>query len=79
MNEIICGNSRIELKRYPDNYFDCCVTSPPYYGLRDYGTEPIIVGGNQIVSTNGVQMRKVEKNVFVVLILRSVIIRIQRL
>jgi DNA modification methylase len=22
----------------PDNSVDCCVTSPPYFGLRDYGT-----------------------------------------
>ena len=22
----------------PDNSIDCCVTSPPYWGLRDYGT-----------------------------------------
>lgn len=26
------------LKTLPDNSIDCCVTSPPYYGLRDYGT-----------------------------------------
>jgi DNA modification methylase len=26
------------LKNLPDNSVDCCVTSPPYYGLRDYGT-----------------------------------------
>jgi DNA modification methylase len=25
------------LKTLPDNFVDCCVTSPPYYGLRDYG------------------------------------------
>jgi DNA modification methylase len=25
------------LKTLPDNSVDCCVTSPPYYGLRDYG------------------------------------------
>lgn len=25
------------LKKLPDNCVDCCVTSPPYYGLRDYG------------------------------------------
>ena len=25
------------LKTLPDNSIDCCVTSPPYYGLRDYG------------------------------------------
>ena len=27
------------LKQLPDNYVDCCVTSPPYFGLRDYGME----------------------------------------
>lgn len=27
------------LKLYPDNYFHCCVTSPPYWGLRDYGMD----------------------------------------
>ena len=26
------------LKTLPDGFVDCCVTSPPYYGLRDYGT-----------------------------------------
>lgn len=26
------------LKKLPDNSIDCCVTSPPYFGLRDYGT-----------------------------------------
>lgn len=26
------------LKNLPDESVDCCVTSPPYYGLRDYGT-----------------------------------------
>jgi len=27
------------LKRLPDNSIDCCVTSPPYYGLRDYNVD----------------------------------------
>lgn len=27
------------LKQLPDNSIDCCVTSPPYYGLRDYGAD----------------------------------------
>lgn len=27
------------LKRLPDNSINCCVTSPPYYGLRDYGND----------------------------------------
>lgn len=26
------------VKRMPDGFIDCVVTSPPYYGLRDYGT-----------------------------------------
>lgn len=36
-NQIICGDALISLKKFPDNYFQCCVTSPPYWGLRDYG------------------------------------------
>lgn len=27
------------LKTLPDNFVDCCVTSPPYWGLRDYGVD----------------------------------------
>ena len=27
------------LRSMPDNYVDCCITSPPYYGLRDYGVD----------------------------------------
>lgn len=27
------------LRTMPDESVDCCVTSPPYYGLRDYGHE----------------------------------------
>lgn len=36
-NKIINGNSLEVLKSLPDNSIDCCVTSPPYYALRDYG------------------------------------------
>ena len=36
-NRIICGDALSELAALPCNTFDCCVTSPPYYGLRDYG------------------------------------------
>jgi site-specific DNA-methyltransferase (adenine-specific) len=34
---ILLGNSLELLKTIPDNYIDCCITSPPYWGLRDYG------------------------------------------
>jgi len=36
-NRILLGNSLDVLESLPDNSVDCCVTSPPYYGLRDYG------------------------------------------
>tara|TARA_Y100000593_G_C4255048_1_gene309194 strand:+ start:50 stop:1168 length:1119 start_codon:yes stop_codon:yes gene_type:complete len=37
-NEIYQGNSLDILKTLPDESINCCVTSPPYWGLRDYGT-----------------------------------------
>lgn len=37
MNKIITGNAIEILKELPDCYADCCITSPPYLGLRDYG------------------------------------------
>lgn len=36
-NTILQGDSFEMLKTLPDRSIDCCVTSPPYYGLRDYG------------------------------------------
>jgi DNA modification methylase len=32
------GDVRAKLRELPADYFDCVVTSPPYWGLRDYGT-----------------------------------------
>ena len=37
VNQIICGDALRSLKKFLDNYFQCCITSPPYWGLRDYG------------------------------------------
>ena len=39
MSEIIHGNCIEVLKRLDENSIDCCVTSPPYWGLRDYGVD----------------------------------------
>lgn len=36
VNHVYCGNSLEVLKSFPDKSIDCCVTSPPYYALRDY-------------------------------------------
>lgn len=38
-SKIITGDALNVLQQLPDNYIDCCITSPPYYRLRDYGTE----------------------------------------
>jgi DNA modification methylase len=35
---ILIGDVRERLKELPDQSVNCCVTSPPYWGLRDYGT-----------------------------------------
>lgn len=37
MSEILVGNAVEVLKEIPADSVDMCVTSPPYYGLRDYG------------------------------------------
>lgn len=37
--DIRVGDCRDLLRQIPDATFHCCVTSPPYYGLRDYGVD----------------------------------------
>ncbi len=37
LDHICLGDAREVLSTLPDNSIDCCVTSPPYLGLRDYG------------------------------------------
>lgn len=36
---LLLGDALEQLRTLPDGAVDCVVTSPPYYGLRDYGTE----------------------------------------
>lgn len=36
VSRIVCGDALDVLRGAPSDYFDCCVTSPPYWGLRDY-------------------------------------------
>lgn len=38
-NKVLQGDCLEVLKTLPDKSIDCCVTSPPYYGLRDYGVD----------------------------------------
>lgn len=37
--QIFLGNCLKVLEGFEDNTFQCCITSPPYWGLRDYGIE----------------------------------------
>ena len=39
MNKILQGNVLNKLKDIDDSSVQCVVTSPPYWGLRDYGTD----------------------------------------
>ena len=39
LNKIYQGDSLQVLKTFPNESIDCIITSPPYYGLRDYGIE----------------------------------------
>ena len=43
---IITGDALHVLEKFPDGSFRCCVTSPPYWGLRDYGIEDQIGAEN---------------------------------
>lgn len=45
MNEIIEGHAPDVLRCFPDKSVQCVITSPPYYGLRQYGIPPQIWGG----------------------------------
>ena len=38
-NKIYQGDCLEVLKTFEDNSIDCCITSPPYYALRDYGVD----------------------------------------
>ncbi len=36
---ILQGDTRKVIKSLPDNSFQCAITSPPYWGVRDYGVD----------------------------------------
>ena len=47
INKILCGNDLEILPQLPAESVSCVVTSPPYWGLRDYGIEPVIWDGDK--------------------------------
>lgn len=46
INKIYCGDALEILRTWPDSFVQTVVTSPPYWGLRDYGTSSW-EGGNR--------------------------------
>src|SRR5437870_355296 len=38
-NQLLQGDTFEVLKTFPNDCIDCIITSPPYWGLRDYGVE----------------------------------------
>jgi DNA modification methylase len=39
VSRVLCGDVLEKLKEIESDSVQCCVTSPPYWGLRDYGVE----------------------------------------
>jgi site-specific DNA-methyltransferase (cytosine-N4-specific) len=48
LSRIIVGDARRVLKELESGSFRCCVTSPPYWGTRDYGVAGQIGGEEEI-------------------------------
>ena len=45
------------LRALPESSVHCVVTSPPYWGLRDYGTDPTVWGGDKSCAHEWVSAR----------------------
>lgn len=50
LNTILIGNVTDRLREIPDESVHAVVTSPPYWGLRSYKTEPQVWGGDPLCS-----------------------------
>ena len=50
MSAIVVGNAESALKKLPEGIAQTCVTSPPYWGLRDYAL-PQQIGSEEKLST----------------------------
>ena len=41
LNKLFTGHALEILKTFPESSINMCITSPPYWGLRDYQTKPV--------------------------------------
>ena len=64
--EIIVGDALAILQEFPAHTFRCCVTSPPYWGLRDYGISTQI-GSEANLEDYIANLREIFREVFRVL------------
>lgn len=48
LDDIVVGDVRASLKMMPERFVNTCVTSPPYFGLRNYGTPAQVWGGDAV-------------------------------
>ena len=56
MIKILCADALEGLRTLPNDSVSMCVTSSPYYGLRDYGND-----GQIGIELNPVYCKKAEK------------------
>ena len=54
---LIHGDCRDVLATLPAESVHCCVTSPPYFGLRDYGTAGTARSGLEPTAADGLTWR----------------------
>lgn len=47
------GHTISSMKNMPENHFHVCVTSPPYWGPRVYGIDPVIWNENEVCKNVG--------------------------
>ena len=58
INKIICGDCLEVMKEMPAKSIDMVITSPPYWGLRDYGFEQIFGGDKDCEHDFGIIHRR---------------------
>ena len=46
-NQILVGHVTDQLKKLPEKSVDMVMTSPPYWALRDYGSDPVVWDGKE--------------------------------
>ena len=60
--KILHGNCMAKIKELDDNSIDCVVSSPPYFGLRDYGVE----GQDEFIYRSAYENQDAEHRLFYV-------------